>query len=190
MATGARLQSAALATLTVVLGWRGAVALTDPPGEDLAHPAIRATAWLAVTAWALGWSLACRGTGAAVWAWGALAAAFHVAVALHAGHAWSHADAVRHTEAASGVGAGVWVNYAFVAVWLADAAWLAGWGMSYRRRPRWVAWGVHGFLAFVVVNAAVVFAREWWWGVGLVLLSALVYWRAKAQGPRPLGIGE
>lgn len=185
MATGARLQSTALAALTVALGWRGAVALTDPPGGDLAHPAIRETAWLAVAAWTLGWPRAWRGAGAAVWGWGALAAAFHVAVALHAGHAWSHAAAVRHTEAATGVGAGVWVNYAFVAVWLADAAWLAVSPARYQRRPRWAAWGVHGFLAFVVVNAAVVFAADWrvgqTWAVVIPLIAAGT-WR---NGERP-----
>ncbi len=185
MATGARLQSVVLAALTAALGWCGALTLTEPPAEDLAHPAIRATAWLAVAAWALGWPRAWRGTGAGLWAWGALAAAFHVAVAMHAGHAWSHAGAVRHTQEASGVGAGVWVNYAFVAVWLADAVWLAASEASYRRRPRWVAWGVHGFLAFVVVNAAVIFATDWrvglMWAVTIPLVAAGT-WR---NGERP-----
>lgn len=180
MAWGRLLQSTAAAALTLALGWRGATALFAAPGEDLSHPAIRATAWLAVAAWAVGWPLAWRGRGAAVWAWGAGCAAFHVAVALHVGHGWSHAAAVRHTAAASGVGAGVWVNYAFVALWSADAAWLAGWGGSYLRRPRWVTWAVQGALAFVVVNAAVFFARDWWLGAALVAGS--VAWSGRVGG--------
>ncbi|HYH64891.1 MAG TPA: hypothetical protein VD866_09380, partial [Urbifossiella sp.] len=108
------------------------------------------------------------------------AAAFHVAVAMHVGHGWSHADAVRHTAEVSGVGAGVWVNYAFVAVWLADAAWLVLGRESYRRRPRGVAWGVQGFLAFVVVNAAVVFASDWRVGLTWAMLIALAaVWRSR-----------
>ncbi len=121
---------AAASALTVALGWRGVLALAQPPGFDLSNAAIRETAWLTVATWALGWPGALRSRGAGVWVWGASAAAFHVAVAMHAGHGWSHADAVRHTEEVSGVGAGVWVNYAFVAVWLADAAWLAVWGRA------------------------------------------------------------
>lgn len=175
-------QSTLMVALTLALGWGGTVALTEPPREDLAHPAIRATAWLAVAAWAAGWPPAWRGRGAAVWAWGAGCAAFHVAVAMHVGHGWSHAAAVRHTEAAAGVGAGVWVNYAFVALWAADAAWLAGWGAGYRRRPRWAAWAVHGALAFVVLNAAVFFARDWWWGAALVLGSAAWWWLGRRRG--------
>ncbi len=185
MAWGAWVQSIGAVTLTLALGWRGVAALAEPPGEDLRHPAVRETAWLAVAAWALGWPRAWRGTGAAVWTWGAVASTFHVAVALHTGHAWSHAAAVRHTEAVSGVGAGVVVNYAFAAVWLADAAWLAALPASYRRRPRWAAWGVHGFLAFVVVNAAVVFVGDWRvglaWGV-LIPLVTVMTWR---NGERP-----
>ncbi|MBN9518124.1 hypothetical protein J0H58_06350 [bacterium] len=159
--------------------------MIEPPGENLTHPAIRATAWLAVAAWALGWPRAWRGVGAAVWLWGALAAVFHVAVAMHTGHTWSHAAAVRHTEEVSGVGAGVWVNYAFVAVWLADATWLAASAASYRRRPRGVAWAVHGFLAFVVVNAAVIFAADWRVGLMWAVMIPLVSLWTRENGERP-----
>ncbi|QDU20194.1 hypothetical protein [Urbifossiella limnaea] len=185
MAWGVRVQFAAAAALTAALGWRGALAVLGAPSFDPAHPAIRETAWLAVAAWALGWPRAWRGSGAGVWVWGASAAAFHVAVAMHVGHGWSHADAVRRTAEVSGVGAGVWVNYAFVAVWLADAVWLAVWGESCRRRPRWVTSCVHGFLAFVVVNAAVLFAADWRRGVlwaGLMVCVATWTWK---RGERP-----
>jgi hypothetical protein len=179
MAWGARVQFVGALVLTLALGWRGVIALTQPPGNDLTHPAFRETAWLAVAAWALAWPQAWRGTGALVWAWGASAAAFHVAVSMHAGHGWSHADAVRHTAEVSGVGAGVWVNYAFVAVWAADAVWLAVGPQSYRRRPRWVAWGVHGFLAFVVVNAAVIFATDWRAALTWAVLIPLAVWKSR-----------
>jgi hypothetical protein len=79
-------------------------------------------------------------------------------------------------------------------VWLVDAAWLAASPASYRRRPRGVAWGVHGFLAFVVVNAAVAFAAVWraglTWGV-LIALSAAWEWRkGKARGRPSPGFRE
>ena len=190
MAWGARVQFVGVVALTVALGWRGVLALTQPPGFDLSHPAIRETAWLAVAAWALGWPLAWRGRGALVWCWGALTAAFHVAVATHVGHDWSHADAVRHTAEVSGVGAGVLVNYAFVAVWLADAVWLVVGCESYRRRPRGVAWAVHGFLAFVVVNAAVIFATDWRRGVlWAVVIVGFAMWRWGKASRAPSGAG-
>lgn len=185
MAWGARVQFVGVVALSIALGWRGVLALAQPAGYELAHPGIRVTAWLAVAAWALGWPGAWRGTGAMLWAWGALAAIFHVAVAMHAGHGWSHADAVRHTAEVSGVGAGVWVNYAFVAVWLADAGWLVVARESYQCRPRWVAWAVHGFLAFVVVNAAVIFAADWQRGVIWSLLIVGLAARTWRKGERP-----
>jgi hypothetical protein len=45
-------------------------------------------------------------------------------------------------------------------VWLADVLWVWVAPTSYLARPRWLHWSIHGFLAFVVFNAAVVFA-DW-----------------------------
>ena len=76
----------------------------------------------------------------------------------------SHAAAWEHTRQVGGYGDGIFVNYAFALVWLADVVWVWVSPGSYLTRPRWLHWAVHGFLAFVVVNAAVVFAG---WGMRL-----------------------
>jgi hypothetical protein len=108
------------------------------------------------------------------WTLGCLLSVAHVVLAFHLVHGWSHEAAVaataRQTEALLGVsyGGGVWWNYVFVGVWLADAAW---WWLSPRRylgRTRWLGWLVQGFLGFMVFNATVVFGEGLirWAGLG------------------------
>jgi hypothetical protein len=106
--------------------------------------------------------------------------AVHAAAAFHLGHGWSHEAAVRHVEA-SGVGVGIWVNYLFALAWGIDAAWLAGWPGVYGRRPRWVGWALHGFLAFVTFSATVVYGdgAARWLGVGAF---AVLGWCAARRG--------
>lgn len=120
------------------------VALALPAGADPAHPLIRTSALPAVVLWGFG---ACGLLAA--WRAGAVACAAHVCVAFHLGHGWSHAAAWEHTHRASGFGDGVFVNYALVLVWLADAIRPA--------RGGWRWWLVRGFVAFVMANAAAVF---------------------------------
>lgn len=154
------------------------------------------TADVAVACWAIGAATLLRLRGGAwetrpnrvrvaraVWACGAVALAVHVAVAFEVAHGWSIAAAYAATEAAAGVGAGVYVNFAVVAVWAADAAWLAGFPAGYARRPRWVGVGVHGFLAFVVFNAVVVFAAGPTRVAGIVAFVALAGLFAKRPPP-------
>src|SRR5688572_14051109 len=63
------------------------------------------------------------------WTLGCATLLVHIAVSFALVHGWRHAEAYRHTAEATrrlvGVdsGAGVYVNYAFALVWLADAAW-------------------------------------------------------------------
>lgn len=96
---------------------------------------------------------------------------------MHAGHGWSHAAAYRHTAEAGGFGAGVYVNYLFAAVWLADAAWMWAAPTAYRHRPRWVGVAVHGFLAFIVFNATVVFGTTPLVRVVSLLFTAALAWQ-------------
>ena len=116
-----------------------------------------------------------------LWTAGWLAFLFHVLCAFHFYHHWSHADAyavtARRTAEVVGWpwGGGLYANYAFTLVWLADAiSWWRGLE-RYETRRRAVAWSVQGFLAFLVFNAAVVFAeRAMRWvslGVCLFLLA-------------------
>jgi hypothetical protein len=138
---------------------------------------VRSTIWLSLGSWGLAEWLRLRrgvpsegasapsGDGAArvLWALGALSALAHVVSAFHVIHGWSHAAAVadtaRQTQEALGFafGGGVYVNYFFLALWTADAAW---WWLSpatFRRRPPALDAGIRLFILFIFVNGAIVF---------------------------------
>ena len=104
-------------------------------------------------------------TARGLWTIGCLAFLFHVFCAFQFYHLWSHADAyavtARRTAEMVGWhwGGGLYANYVFTLVWLADVIyWWRGLEL-YETRRRAVAWSVRGFLAFLVFNAAVVFAE-------------------------------
>ncbi|MFO0970496.1 MAG: hypothetical protein U0793_33545 [Gemmataceae bacterium] len=123
-------------------------------------------AWVALTAWAAANVLrACRHLPAARLAWtcGALALAGHVLLAFHVVHGWDHDAAFRavalQTYAKTGLdwGGGLYVNYAFLALWLVDAAWWWLARRAYESRPLWLDACVHFVFLFVFVNATIVF---------------------------------
>src|SRR6185295_9886321 len=94
----------------------------------------------------------------------------------------SHAAALKstalQTEEMLGVawGGGLYLNYAFAVVWIADSIW--SWrGMErYETRHRLVEWFIQGFLGFMAFNGTVVFASgavRWVaTGAGLALVAA------------------
>ena len=133
---------------------------------------VRATAIVATAAYATGVCLLTRAPASRaariVWlcAWGV--ALGHTLTAFGVAHHWSHAAAVAHTEAVSGYGFGVTVNEAFLLVWLIDA----GWRLR-RPPPRWWTVSAHGFLAFIVFNAAVVFGS---WPARVMGLACVAAW--------------
>jgi hypothetical protein len=142
--------------------------ILEPAGADVSHPTIQRSALFPLIAWCCCWPIAladrtlARAPGIVFrlrigWALGCVLTALHVAIAFHVGHGWSHEAAWQHTKQVGGYGDGVYVNYLFALVWLADAIWCWVAFDSYRARPGWLNWSVHGFLAFVVFNAAVVF---------------------------------
>lgn len=94
---------------------------------------------------------------------GLLFAAGHVAAAFHYYHGWSHASArdtvLRETRELTGLefGGGIYFNYAFLVVWLVDVAWQWLLLPGYYRRPRWIAWTLHGYLLLIAINGAIVF---------------------------------
>lgn len=104
----------------------------------------------------------------------------HSTAAFGVFYGWSHATAQEQTAAqtlaltGADFAGGIYVNYLFLAVWLADAAWWWVWPASYRTRPRVVSLAVHGFLFFVIVNGAIVFADGWARVVGVVAVSAVL----------------
>lgn len=133
---------------------------------------LRLSIWIALLCWLAGPASALAGRRrerwqrAARWLWTVGCAAFlvHVAAAFHVVHGWSHAAAyaatARDTAAVTGVdsGFGLWLNYLFTALWVADAA--AWWRLGtegYRRRARWITASVYGFMAFLAFHATVVF---------------------------------
>jgi hypothetical protein len=144
-----------------------AAALTLPRSAD---GPTRRTADLAVVGYGIAaasllrlsggdWSAATsRGRWARNW-WTLACATFlvHVGVAYGGIHHWSHAAAYRHVEAVSGFGQGAYVSDLFAVVWAADvfAWWLRPCG--YAARPSWVGRGLHGFMAFIVFNGAVIY---------------------------------
>jgi hypothetical protein len=128
--------------------WVGASFLLQLTWLEWAFGVVTVRRHLAQLSWLLGWFLL----------------VIHTGIAFGVGHDWSHAEAVRHTARASGVGAGIWINYLVLLAWGADAVLLAWSPLRYAFRPAWVGGLVHGFLAFVAFNAAVVYAqpsRRW-----------------------------
>ena len=97
------------------------------------------------------------------WTAGYVALLIHVFCAFQFFHHWSHAAAyaatARQTEQVVGLnwGGGLYVNYAFMAVWGADVVWWWLNPRSYERRHAAIEWTVQLFLAFIIVNATVVF---------------------------------
>ena len=83
---------------------------------------------------------------------------------------------MRQTEALTGIAfpGGIYVNYLFLLVWIGDATWWWWSPRSRERRPRAVAVAVHGFIFFIMVNGAVVFADGLARVVGLAAVSAVV----------------
>jgi len=93
--------------------------------------ALIGTAWLAMAAWATAnWLRALRQLTAAraLWTGGAALLTGHVLLAFHRIHGWDHAAAeravARETYERTGLdwGGGIYLNHAFAACWLADAA--------------------------------------------------------------------
>lgn len=141
----------------------------------------RGTIWTTIVAYALGsaafalagrssqWHSAGRSRWYArarvAWTVAVISLITHFIFAFQFYHDWSHDSAYRDTarQTADVVGlnwgGGLYINYALLAIWMADVAcwWLAGLN-SYRARP-WpltIIW--HGLLIVIIFNATVVFA--------------------------------
>ena len=131
----------------------------------------------AVIAWALAEFLRSRW----LWAAGATLAAIHSAAAFDVFYNWSHATAreltMRQTAALTGVNfaGGIYVNYVFLGVWIADAAWRLVAPKSYETRPRPLTLATHGFIFFIIVNGAVIFADGWARVVGAAATSLVIF---------------
>ena len=146
--------------------------------EDLL---LRLTIWLALGLYA-GSELRSH-SRTAVWltTGGWLLFVAHTILAFDVHYNWSHATAYAETaiqaEALTGLGwgGGIYLNYAFGLVWLAELAWAMVAGASYRTRPRHVGWFVRGFLLFMIINGGVIFVdgpQRW---IGATIAGVLVW---------------
>jgi hypothetical protein len=118
------------------------------------------------------------------WAWtfGCVSLLLHIACAFHFFHDWDHQQAfaatARQTEEVVGLdwGGGLYVNYAFVLVWVADLVWWWACPERYEARSAVIEWIVQGFLFFVAFNATVVFGvgAIRWWGLAATSLLAVL----------------
>lgn len=158
-------------------------------GDDLVLWSVR----VSVALYVLALVLRCRCPSAARLAWTAGLVLFllHVAAAFHFAHGWSHAHAyhttARRTADLTGVawGGGLYANYLFGLVWLADAGWWWAARKSYEARSYLFEWAVHGYLAFIAFNATVVFGSPLARAMGLaacLLVFLCCVWPGRPHG--------
>ena len=104
----------------------------------------------------------------------------HVLLAFAWLHQWSHAEAYEHTAQRTGDvtgwywGGGVWVNYLFTLLWLADVSYTLRTGIT--QLPVWYVLLIHGVMLFFLVNATVIFGPAWWSWAAVPLILAGVGW--------------
>ena len=126
-----------------------------------------------------------------VWLLGALAYLGHVAAAFGIHHDWSHAAAYAYTaaqtEAYFGLdwGGGIWMNYAFTAIWVAEGLWWQLAPARHARRPPAFTTAVRGTFLFMIINGAVVFVDGPRRLIGVSVLAALVWIWWAAGRPTP-----
>lgn len=161
---------------------------------------VTTTVHLALLAYVVGLLAACVGrhhrpwqaTARLVWTVGCGLFLVHVAAAFHFHYGWSHAIALRETARQTaeltGVasGAGLYLNYLYTVLWVADAAfWWRGLE-RYRSRPVAVDGALHGFFLFIGFNATVVFEEGWvrWGAVASLVAVIAVLAVARLRGGR------
>ena len=143
-----------------------------------------------VVCWALGEARQSRSW----WTAGAVLTVIHSIAAFGVFYGWSHETARRltaqQTATLTGVdfAGGIYVNYLFLLVWLGDAAWWWGSPHTYAMRPGALSLAIRGFIFFVIVNGAVIFADGLARLVGIASTSlVLAAWFLKLWS-RPRGV--
>ncbi|BDC47700.1 hypothetical protein F183_A00160 [Bryobacterales bacterium F-183] len=123
---------------------------------------------MALLVWTIWLATACyltalRRRSRALWTAGLALYLAHVFAAFHYVHHWSHQaayeDTARQTRELYGVdfgGSGLYCNYAFTLLWAFDVAWWWKSPESRQNRPKWQTWAIQGYLAFIVVNGALI----------------------------------
>ena len=138
--------------------------------------------WLSLIAFAAG-ELAKSRRYAGAWsisATGAILLAVHIVLAMAVRHGWSHASALeataQQTSDVFGIywGGGVYVNYVFAVVWIAELFVWRQWPEGYASRLEWIKWSLRAFYFVIIVSAAVIFATGWRRWMGAAILAGLV----------------
>lgn len=142
---------------------------------DAAELVTRQTARVAVIFWGLAAAFILLNGREARLVWTLACAAYliHVATAFDRVHHWCHEAAFEHVATASGFGPGIFVSYAFSALWVLEVGW---WWLApdaYAARSKWLDRGIHGFMAFVVFNGTVVYETGLIRWVGLLIFIML-----------------
>ena len=145
----------------------------------------RATIWLSLGGYTVSFCLQTRRhpgrIALAAWLFGATAFVLHTLFAFHFFYQWSHsvalAETARQTKELTGFdsGSGLYLNYAFGLIWLADAIWWLQVGDEYSRRPRWLTFSLHAFFWFMIVNGAIVFGTGPVRVFGIALVAAMLF---------------
>ena len=128
----------------------------------------------------------------AFWTLGAALTVVHTIAVFHYIHDWSQDAALAHTAQQTAVltglrwGGGLYVNYAFIALWVGDAALWWHDRASYERRSARARDALLAVFLFMFVNAGVVFAHGparvvGTIAVGIVLLARFVFRPAAAK---------
>ena len=143
---------------------------------------------LYVMALAMRWGVRSGRSGRALsrlaWTGGCALFLLHVTFAFEFHHAWSHTFALaataRRTEQIIGVrwGGGLYLNYLFMVLWMADVCW---WWLSlerYEARDRVIEGCLQCFFALMWFNATVVFGRgvARWLGLSEFLVLSAALW--------------
>jgi hypothetical protein len=148
--------------------------------------ALYATIWLSLTMFVAALTPRRRDRDLPVpdWRWhayatGAVLCMAHILLAMGVHHHWSHEAAVAETAARSaqvyGLGwrGGIYVNYAFILLWVVELIWWRIRPYAFARRSPVLVWSVRAFYFVVLFNAAIVFASPAGRIAGLGLLAWL-----------------
>lgn len=140
----------------------------------------------AIVSWAASEVARATAVRRAFWSLAAALMLVHSVAAFGTIYGWSHEIAVaataRQTRDLTGFdsGSGIYVNYAFLLIWLADAVWWWQAPARYAARPVWLSRFVHGFVWFMFLNGAVIFADGWMRTIGgAAVLTVFVAWIAR-----------
>ena len=105
----------------------------------------------------------------------AVHAASAFAIVYRGSHEIALAETARQTAALTGLssGSGLYVNYLFLAIWLADTAWWWS-GPANRGRTMGLGWVRLGLFLFMFANGAVIFADGWMRTLGMACVIAVI----------------